>query len=114
MREIRFSELYAANFDVSRPLAINQNWNEKKEFEMKQPRKNSAFLYFENCDGEYIFQDGTKLHVKKGDVIYIPQNSVYKTVFYAKREEIAHTILLEFELTDKHGSFCISNNQEII
>lgn len=114
MREIRFSELYAANFDVSRPLAINQNWNEKKEFEMKQPRKNSAFLYFENCDGEYIFPDGTKIYVKKGDVVYIPKSSVYKTIFLTKNGEIAHTILLEFELTDKHGSFCISNNVFVV
>lgn len=110
MREIGFHELYAKEFDVSKLAGFNQKWVDNCEFEMASPRKSSALLYFENCDAVYIFNDGTKLNVKKGDIVYIPQNSVYKTVFFSKNDMKAHTMLIEFELRDDNGPFCISNN----
>jgi len=109
MREVSFSELYTKNFDVSMLVAFNQKWADGQEFYMTKPRKCSALLYFDNCCGKYIFPDNTTFSVKKGDVVYIPKDSVYKTVFYAQEGGVCTTRLIEFEIKDNDGVFVISN-----
>ena len=109
MKIIGFSDLYATDFNLSMLAAYNQRWSDKQVFEMTRPRKSSAFLYFKNCDGEYIFEDGRALSVSKGDVVYIPQNSVYKTRFLKCSEDNTQTQLIEFELRCDNEIFCISD-----
>ena len=91
MREVSFSELYTKNFDVSMLVAFNQKWADGQEFYMTKPRKCSALLYFDNCCGKYIFPDNTTFSVKKGDVVYIPKDSVYKTVFLCQYKKYTKT-----------------------
>ena len=41
-------------------------------------RKNSGFAYYETGEGRYVFDDGTALSVRAGEIIFLPQGSSYR------------------------------------
>ena len=101
---------YSGEYSFDKLFAMNQYWEEKLLFRMQSPRPTSALLYAEGCDLEYIFADG-RLTAKKGEIVYIPQGSVYTTRFIGARKDRISTILIEFVtlLPDKEPFvFCAS------
>lgn len=104
MRVIVFKDLLFADFNMRRLFAMNQRWDDKRVFSMqKKNRETSALLYLKDASAEYILDNGEKMSFPKGSIIYIPQNSKYRTKFFACAQKDAHTQLIEFELFDKTG-----------
>lgn len=112
MRIIPFKDLYYTDFNMQYLLAMNQRWENCKIFSrLKKNRETSALLYFKDCEAVYTFVDGSALTVPKGSVLYIPQNSVYITKFFACSLDYAVTQLIEFEATDNAGESFICTDR---
>ena len=69
--------LNSADFDIIRIFAMNQKWGNGEEFQMPQPRPTDALMHFCGSDAVFLNRDGQALHIKKGDLFYIPHGSVY-------------------------------------
>ncbi len=114
MRTLSLNEIYTLDFSLSDLFAMSQYWQDGAVFTMSCPRRQSAFLYFIGCDGEYKQSDGTHLFVKKGSLVYIPSGSVYECRFIGKDQTLPSTLLIEFNLSDKNGLFSLSERPFII
>lgn len=105
MNIVEFKDLLYEDFNMHRLFAMNQRWDNGREFSMQRKnRETSAFLYLKDASAEYILENDRKVTFPCGSIIYIPQNSRYKTKFFACGGENAHTQLIEFELLDKTGN----------
>ena len=103
MQIIEFKDLYFKDFNMHRLFAMNQQWKNGSEFSMQRTRKTSALMYLKDCRAQYITHSGRKLEFPRGSILYIPQNSIYKTKFFACSESMAYTRLVEFELLNRDG-----------
>ena len=99
---------YSGEYSLSRIFAMNQYWENRNLFSMQTPRPTSALLYMKGCECEYTWNSGF-LNVKKGEIVYIPQGSVYKTKFIKaeKENDKVSTILIEFISS-------LSNNENFV
>ena len=87
------------DFHVDSILAMNQYWQQGRTFIMKNPRKQSAFLWFCGTSGNFLLPDNSKQEVPKNALVYIPQGSVYEVTFHDQAADIS-TVLIEFCLCD--------------
>ena len=55
------------------------------------------------CNIKYVLADGTKMYVKKGSVVYIPNNVKYRVTYIADSGESALAQLVAFEMKDSEG-----------
>lgn len=111
MKITEFKDLYFTDFNVCRLFAMNQDWEDGREFSMlEKGRKTSALLYLKDCNAEYLLESGEILNFPKGSIVYIPQNSKYKTRFMAACSDKAYTQLIEFELITKLGEKFIAED----
>ncbi len=123
MRIIPFTELAEKqNIQISKIFAINQIWRTMNySYLMTQPRRQSAFVWFCNIDGEYVTERGTELSVPRGSLIYIPEGAKYRfstsapTDDFPKdgRGERADTVLIELCLGDGKP-FALSEDIELL
>lgn len=103
MQEIPFSDLCHMDFRVENLFAFQQHWLQNQTFCMKNPRKQSALLYFCGSEGEFSFA-GNRVHIPRGGTALIPEASVYSLHFLEKQGSVS-TVLLEF---------CLSVNGEAV
>ena len=94
---------YSGEYMLEKIFAMNQHWNNDYLLNMQHPRPTSALLYIERCELEYMW-DGGKLEAKKGEIVYIPQDSVYKTRFSDTKEGKVSTVLIEFRTLLSDGT----------
>ena len=105
MKIVEWKDLYLTDYNLSRLAAMNQKWDNGKEFLMlSRHRPTSALLYLKDCRVEYLLESGRSLSFPQGTLLYIPQNSRYRTRFYACAGPKAITQLVEFELRDADGA----------
>lgn len=86
---------YDGEYNLDNIFAMEQYWNERLIFNMQTPRNSSALLYAKECEIEYTW-DNFVLNVKKGEVVYIPQGSIYNTKFINTVKNEVSTMLIEF------------------
>lgn len=86
---------YSREYLLDEIFAMNQYWESDSIFDMSVPRPTSALVYMKNCETEYTW-DGGFLNPKKGEIIYIPQGSVYETKFIGTERNSISTVLIEF------------------
>lgn len=119
IKTVLLEESNEYDYSVSEVFAMRQKWEENQVFDtMNFPKKNHALLYYSGCCGRYIFPDGGTLDVKRGDIVFLPKNSVYKTVFFKTDPCSAGTWLINFQLAGPDGGqftfsdnvFCITND----
>lgn len=104
MKVVEFKDLLFSDFNMRRLFAMNQRWDDGRVFSMlRKRRETSAFLYLKDTSAEYILENGQRVSFPCGSIVYIPQNSRYKTKFFSSGDHNAHTQLVEFELLDKTG-----------
>lgn len=115
MRIIPFKDLYYTDFNMQNLLAMNQRWGNRKVFSrLRRNRETSALLYFKDSEAVYTLDDNSTLTVPKGSILYLPQNSVYTTQFFACTLDYAATQLIEFEATDHTGEAFICTDRVTI
>lgn len=102
MQTIGFDRLYLEDFNIGQLFATNQQWKSGNVYATQRTRKTSALLYLKDCRAVYETGDGIKEY-RSGSVLYLPQNSVYKTTFFGDNQEYGITRLVEFELRDMEG-----------
>lgn len=86
---------YNGDYTLDEIFAMNQHWSERSYFNMQIPRPTSALLYAAGCDLEYAWNSGT-LFAEKGEIVYLPQESIYETRFIGAEKDKVSTILIEF------------------
>lgn len=106
MNIVAFDKLYHTDYNLKNIFAMAQPWKNGDVFKHTVPRPTSAFLYLKNCSAEYEF-DGRTIEANKGDVVYIPKDSVYSTYFAKNSNESVSTYLIEFNSTDLDGEVFI-------
>ena len=95
MNIINFNDLNNVDISFENIFSMTQTWENYSKFNMLNPRKNNALLYFYGCEGVYKFKNSNIVHAKKGDIIYIPKMAQYSSQFFNKTERIS-TVLIEF------------------
>ena len=91
---------------VSSLFVMKQSWREGHTFAMRNPRRQSAFLWFCGASGSFRTQDGATLFAPKGSFVYIPEGSVYTLTFTECTEQIS-TILIELRLSSGGEPFVL-------
>ncbi len=97
---------------INSVFAINQRWTSGSVFVMKNPRPQSAFLWFRGASGAFIPRGGEMIEVPRGALVYIPESAQYEVRFFECTEEVS-TVLVEFRLFDDE-SFVLSDGIRII
>ena len=113
MNVINFNDLNNVDVSFENIFSMTQTWENYSKFNMLNPRKNNALLYFYGCEGVYIFKNSNIVHAKKGDIIYIPKMAQYSSQFFNKTERIS-TVLIEFDIRQNSDEIIFSNDIEII
>ncbi len=96
MKLVEESYLATGEYHVESLFAIDQHWDDRAVFVMRQPRLTSALLYVNACTLDYTLPDGSRLQAQTGDVVYLPQGSRYETRFLGCSRQIPGTLLVEF------------------
>lgn len=113
MRVVGFFELgELENCEIRALFAMKQHWKEGQTFVMREPRKQSALLWFCGSEGVFTQKDGTVLAVPRGALVSIPQGAEYSLVF--RSCEKPATMLLEFCLFTDGESFVFSDTVRIL
>ena len=113
MKVINFEDLNNVDVSFDNIFSMTQNWENYSKFNMLNPRKNNALLYFYGCDGIYKSKNGNKINAKQGDIIYLPKCSQYYTQFLNKTKQIS-TVLIEFDIRQNIEEVIFSNDIKII
>lgn len=113
MEIIDFSKLYELDFNLKNLFAVKQYWKEKSYFKMSNPRKTSCLLLFCGCSAKYKF-DADELLVPRHSVVYIPEGTVYESLFFDCDNLVPATILIEFSLYLPDGTNLSVGNYPIL
>lgn len=89
---------------ISSVFGVEQPWREGQSFVMKNPRKQSALLWFCGANGAFLPECGDRIDIPRGALVYIPQGARYEVCFLERFDTVS-TILIEFCLDD--GEPCI-------
>ena len=95
MKTLNMDFGYSGEYTLDKIFAMNQHWGDRFLFNMPAPRPTSALLYAKGCGLEYAWDGGT-LSAEKGELVYIPQGSVYETRFIGAEKDKVSTVLIEF------------------
>lgn len=103
MKRISLNELQNNDFLLKDIVIMEQCWHENGEFNaLNKPKKNQSFVYLNGCCVDYHFLDGSVLHAKEGDFVYIPKGATYKAIFFNKTKQIG-VVLINFNLIYKEN-----------
>lgn len=96
-----FSELSAAEYNISQLFAMNQKWNHGQQFLMKNPRPTNALLFLVDCEIRHhnSITDEVTL-IPSQSVFFIPAGSQYTLTFLGEGEKRLSTKLFEFNISD--------------
>ena len=107
MKSINLNELQNSDFTVKDIVIMEQCWQEGGEFNaLNRPKKNQSFVYLNGCCVDYYFPDGSVLHAKEQDFVYIPKGARYKARFFNKSKQIG-VVLINFNLQYKENKLNI-------
>lgn len=105
MKIINLAELSGVDdLSITSIFGSEQPWREGQSFVMKNPRKQSALLWFCGANGAFLPEREEKIDVTRGALVYVPQGARYEVCF-RERFDTVSTILIEFCLDD--GEPCI-------
>lgn len=104
MNFVEINQLITMDYHITDVFAMNQFWQNNHVFDavFHTGRPTSALLYVEDCAVEYILEDNTRIYAKKGEIVYIPQQTKYKTVFNQTIQGKTSTMLVEFSTLNKN------------
>ena len=104
MNFVKINQLITMDYHITDVFAMNQFWQNNHVFDtvFHTGRPTSALLYVEDCAVEYILEDNTRIYAKKGEIVYIPQQTKYKTVFHQTIQGKTSTMLIEFTTLNKN------------
>ena len=104
MRTVDISELGSENFNPIFINALRQYWKTRKTFQsIGSPKKQNLLLFLSGCKITYTDKEGNVYVANSGDVIYTPMGCEYKVVLSDFASESAHTVGINFFLTDCGG-----------
>lgn len=108
-----FSSVFDINYEICDIFAMRQVWKENSSFEMKNPRKTSAFLYLCGCDVRYLCADGDVFSATRDSVVYIPAGSTYVSTFF-NTDNNTSTYLVEFNINSGGQTIKLSDKPVVI
>ncbi len=87
------------DFNFNQIQKVKWHWTEEEFSYMDMPRPHHGFLSVLRGKLEYFLEDGRRIAMHRGDFIYLPKSSVYKTKFYIKEGPV-DTLLVNFDFLD--------------
>jgi len=113
VKHIDISELSdVEDLGIHSVFAMNQYWRDGQCFVMKNPRPQSALLWFCGCSATFVIKDRPSLEIPQNALVYIPQESVY-SINFKNIVSAPSTVLVEFCLKDTEP-LVLSNGIKII
>jgi len=114
MKQVTLSELKTMNFHMNGLEVFPASWKVQKEFSLylHQPRESIAF-FFVCADIQVTFYpiQGTPVIARQGDVIYIPEGSLYYAMAESDSSEITASYTVSFRLLDESGSLLLLSDR---
>ncbi|MBQ8742664.1 MAG: helix-turn-helix transcriptional regulator [Clostridia bacterium] len=95
---ISFSELCALDFDITDIFAMRQKWQKGALFHMDHPRKSSAVIYLNGCEGVYYTSLGQTVNAQRKSLLCLPARSEYKCLNGECGSEFPDVYLVEFNV----------------
>ena len=69
-------------FNIKQTFFLEQTFGEGATWScINAPKTTDAFIYFLNCDGEYLLPSGNNFFVPRGSIVYLPIGSEYIVKF---------------------------------
>lgn len=104
MRTLSPSELQGASFGATFKNALAQYWHTTRSFQcLGSPKKQHLLLFLDGCRIRYTDKAGGRHEAGPGDAVYTPAGSEYRAELSDFRDESAHTVGINFSLSDAEG-----------
>lgn len=104
MKQCALEELVRQNFNVVFVNALQQFWQKTKGFRcVGDPKKQNLLLFLDGCRATYTDKTGRSFVANSGDVVYTPIGSEYEARMSDFESAAAHTVGINFFLTDGVG-----------
>ena len=104
MKQCALEELVKQNFNVVFVNALQQFWQKTKGFRcFGDPKKQNLLLFLDGCRATYTDKTGRSFVANSGDVVYTPIGSEYEAKMSDFESAAAHTVGINFFLTDGAG-----------
>lgn len=116
MNTKKLEDMVYENFNITACLVYGQVRKGKDSVfsTLGKPRSINGFLYFYDCDGEYVLKNGEKKHAKKGDVVFLPPFCEYNSAYYSYNGKSIDCILVNLLFSDSNGNeFYLSDKLEV-
>ena len=83
MKHSAFEQLSEMDLDIRQIVCIRQNWTvtHNSWSYLDSPRPNDGIIYIDAGTAVYTLPDGQEIHVRPGDILYLPQDSRYFVKF---------------------------------
>lgn len=93
------------NFNLQYQNCLVQFWQNTRSFRcIGKPKGQNLLLYLDGLSIVYTNKDGTTVTASSGDVVYSPVGSEYRASLFNFRDEKAHTVGINFLLSDEAGA----------
>ena len=106
MKTVSISELCSIDFDFEIRDVFPEGWIQRTEFSLyKTKARPYGALFFVRTDinVSFITENGTTVKAERGDVVFIPQGSLYSVHVCGKTGMKIDTYTVNFRLFDKCG-----------
>ena len=100
-----FEQLSEMDLDIRQIVCIRQNWTvtHNSWSYLDSPRPNDGIIYIDAGTAVYTLPDGQEIHVRPGDILYLPQDSRY----FVKFVPDSSSFLLNFRLFCERAEICV-------
>ena len=105
MKILSFDKLYSTEFFISEPLAKTHLWKTRGNIysAIGKPKVSHTLLWFKNCRGTIINSDGRVIEAEKNQLAYMAKGLEYTVIFSETGDDVADTVVIHFQMTDKDG-----------
>ena len=111
---ISFRKLYGMDFDIADFFVARQRWKTGAVFHMSSPRKSSALILLDNCEGVYANTDGQVIEAPPKSVVCLPYGSRYTCENVACTETFQDAILISFNITRENKILTLARSPFVL
>lgn len=100
-----FNEIFNTDFNLNNILAVRQSWRPEKKFNcIETTRRDLGLLMITDYPARFVYPDGESMQANAGDVVLLPKGARYTLNFLIPPGEMAHPLVVNFEMTAADGS----------
>lgn len=106
----QLNSIFNADFNLNSLTCVRKSYNADTRYNrMEIPRRMNGLMLLQDGSAVFQFPDGTNLHGKQGDVIFLPKGAKYLLTFSPLHNRLTHPIILNFLVSEPDGTEIIPN-----